>query len=266
MQTITKITAQKRRGRYNIFLDDKYAFPVSESTLIKFRLAKGLELEPAQVAAIKNEEVAAVAKATALNYISHQMRTVHEVRQRLREDEVPEDVITQTTDQLKTLHILDDSLYADTLVRDNLAMGERGPRQVEQRLRTKGIHERLAAAAVAQVTPAQWAEVALRVAQKTARRTTRRAFNDQQNKIRLALMQKGFTTEQTTAALASLALDRDDEAEAGLLEREAAKQWRLKRKYEGYERTQRVRLALLRKGFQNDAIDEVLQRLAQEDD
>ncbi|EPC72337.1 regulatory protein RecX, partial [Lacticaseibacillus paracasei subsp. paracasei Lpp71] len=39
MSEITKITAQKRRGRYNIFIDGTYAFPVSETTLVDYRLA-----------------------------------------------------------------------------------------------------------------------------------------------------------------------------------------------------------------------------------
>ena len=30
MAKITKIEAQKRQGRYNVYLDGKYAFPVAE--------------------------------------------------------------------------------------------------------------------------------------------------------------------------------------------------------------------------------------------
>lgn len=264
MQTITKITAQKRRGRYNLFLDGKYAFPVSEGTLVKYRLLKGRELAPAEVAAIKAAEVASAANATALNYIGHQPRTVHEVRDRLRQDEVPEAVIKQVTDHLKAIRLLDDAQYADTLVRDNLAMGERGPRQVEARLREKGVHPDLAAQAVATVTDEQWRTVANRVATKAARRTLHKPFKDRQTKIRLALMQKGFDGPVASAALAGLALAPDRDLEADLLAREAEKQWRLKRKYTGYDRRNRVKQALVRKGFDYDAIDAVLATL--EDD
>lgn len=264
MQTITKITAQKRRGRYNLFLDGKYAFPVSEGTLVKYRLLKGLELSPEDVTTIKDAEVASVANATALNYISHQPRTVHEVRDRLRQDEVPEAVVKQVTDHLKEIRLLDDAQYADILVRDNLAMGERGPRQVEARLREKGVHPDLAAQAVAKVAPEQWQTVAARVAKKAARRTLHKPFKDRQTKIRLALMQKGFEGEVASSALAALALEPDREQEADLLTREAAKQWRLKRKYAGYDRRNRVKQALVRKGFDYDAIDAVLATLEEE--
>ncbi|MDY3702578.1 MAG: recombination regulator RecX, partial [Limosilactobacillus coleohominis] len=52
---ITKIEAQKRKGRYNVYLDGKFAFPVAESVLIKFRLMKGVELDADQIAAITTD-------------------------------------------------------------------------------------------------------------------------------------------------------------------------------------------------------------------
>lgn len=261
MPTITKITAQKRRGRYNIFLDGKYAFPVSEGTLVKYRLIKGAALTAEQLAAIKDAEVAAAANATALTFISHQPRTVHEVSARLRQDEVPEPVIAQVTAHLKEIKVLNDAQYAEILIRDDLAMGERGPRQVVSRLREKGIHPELAERAVAQVSAAQWQTVADRVAQKAARRTQHKPFKDQQTKIRLALMQKGFEGAAASAALAALHLEKDQEQEDDLLKREAAKQWRLKRKYTDFDRRNRVKQALARKGFDFDAIDAVLAEL-----
>ena len=48
-QKITSITAQKRPGRFNVFLDGNYAFSVSEEVLVKFQLAKGKELDSADL-------------------------------------------------------------------------------------------------------------------------------------------------------------------------------------------------------------------------
>lgn len=44
MPIISKISAQKKPGRYNIFLDGKYAFSASEQTVAKFVLLKGRKL------------------------------------------------------------------------------------------------------------------------------------------------------------------------------------------------------------------------------
>ncbi|MDD6865190.1 MAG: recombination regulator RecX, partial [Lactobacillus sp.] len=56
MAKISKIEAQKRPGRYNIYLDGKYAFSVAESVLIKYRLMKGMELDQSQLKAMTNDD------------------------------------------------------------------------------------------------------------------------------------------------------------------------------------------------------------------
>ena len=97
MAQITKITAQKRRGRYNIFLDGQYAFPVSETTLVTYHLAKEMTLTEDMITQIKDSEVVAMGLEIGLNYITHQSRTRQEVRERLEKEELPEDVIGQIT-------------------------------------------------------------------------------------------------------------------------------------------------------------------------
>jgi len=37
---ITKIEAQKKKGRYNIYLNDAFAFGVDEATVVKYALFK----------------------------------------------------------------------------------------------------------------------------------------------------------------------------------------------------------------------------------
>ena len=54
-QKITSITAQKRPGRFNVFLDGNYAFSVSEEVLVKFQLSKGKELDSADLEEIFEE-------------------------------------------------------------------------------------------------------------------------------------------------------------------------------------------------------------------
>ena len=75
MSKITKIQAQKRKGRYNVYLDGKYAFPVAETTLIEFRLMKDVELTDKQVKEIEDRENVNKAYGDAVNFLSYQLRT-----------------------------------------------------------------------------------------------------------------------------------------------------------------------------------------------
>ena len=42
---ITMIEAQKRKGRFNVYVDGAYAFPISENVMIKYRIFKGMEID-----------------------------------------------------------------------------------------------------------------------------------------------------------------------------------------------------------------------------
>ena len=89
MAKISKIEAQKRPGRYNIYLDGKYAFAVAESVLIKYRLMKGMELDQAQLAQISNDDEIARTYNKMLDYLAHQLRTEHDVYEKMRQLKTP---------------------------------------------------------------------------------------------------------------------------------------------------------------------------------
>lgn len=261
MPVITMIQAQKRPGRYNLYLDGAFAFGISESTLIQFRLAKDQQLEDSQVHAIQVAEIDATANTTALNYLSHQPRTKKELQTKLATEGFGPEVITPVLRRLTELGYLDDAAYAGMVVRDNLTLGDRGPTGVMAKLKAKGVDANVIADALAEVSASQWQELGLRVAQKAAKQNAKRAYKDQLQRIQLALCQKGFTGDQVPLIMADLALEPDVEAEQDQLLMAATKQWRQKRRYEGYERRQRVKQALFRQGFELDAIDAVITQL-----
>lgn len=266
MAIITAIGTQKRKGRYNVFLDGHYAFPISESTLIKFRLAKGQELDEEAVATIKSAEVVATANTTALDYLSHQPRTVHEVAARLREEDLPEAAITQALARLKDLGYLNDHHYAQGFINDNLTLGDKGPKVMTTKLRQKGVAPAVIDDTLATIEDAAWREVATRAATKAARQNARRPYREQVQRVKLALQQKGFDHDMTAAVVADLALEPDTAGEHDRLQAEAAKQWRLKHRYTGYDRRNRVKQALYRKGYQLDDITAVLAEFSDEDE
>ena len=69
MLAISKITRQKNNPeRYNIYLNEKYAFAVDEGTLIKFGLTKGKVLEQFEIDEITYEDEIAKAFNKALGF------------------------------------------------------------------------------------------------------------------------------------------------------------------------------------------------------
>lgn len=141
MAKISKIEAQKRKGRYNIYLDGKYAFPVAESVLIQFRLMKGTELDEKQIAAIATADQQAKAYSRMLDYLSYQMRTESDIVKKLKEIDTPEEFVEPILKKLRGQQLIDDHAYAASYVRTMINTDLKGPRVIRQYLRQKGIGE-----------------------------------------------------------------------------------------------------------------------------
>ena len=100
MQTVTKVTRQRRMGRYNIYLDDEYAFAVDEKILITYNLFKGATLDDAAIEQIKSAEFSQKAYTRALIYATGQMRTSQQVYLKLKEQGYDQQIIKDVISRL----------------------------------------------------------------------------------------------------------------------------------------------------------------------
>lgn len=256
MKKITKIEAQKRKGRYNVYLDDQYAFPVAESVLIKYRLMKGMELNQAQIAQITTDDEIAKAYGRMLDYLSHQLRTEKEVIQKLHEIETPEEFVEPILQKLREERLLDDHNYAMSYVRTVMNTELKGPHVIRQKLRMKGIGELDIDAALEQFTEAKQLENATKLAQKLFKRYRSQPTRRQEEKVRQGLMTNGYRAESFNQIQETVEPVADAEQQAELLDRQAKKLLRRYQKYQGYERQMKLKQALYRKGFDFDAIND----------
>lgn len=264
MVMITSITTQKKPGRYNLYLDGQFAFAVADRTLIRFGLAKGLTLTPEQVAAIQQDDVRAKALAQALNYLSHQARTVHQVHQFLADKEVDTPGIEAVIAELVSLHYLDDAEYARRFVTESISRGDRGPQAVRQWLRQRGVTDNDIEDALDAYDEDAQMVAARRLAAKGFAHPGSKSLETLKQTVIRQLRQKGFDTEIVMAAVAVELPEPDEEREQSLLEAAAEKAWRQKKGADAYTRRQKVKQALYRKGFDLDAIDAVLDNLVDE--
>ncbi|MBI4101039.1 recombination regulator RecX, partial [Candidatus Microgenomates bacterium] len=83
-----KITAirqqQKRQQRYSIYVDNKYAFSLSESELVKLGLRKDQEVTKAQVAGLEKQAKLDKAYDRTLRYLNIRPRSQFEVTDYLK--------------------------------------------------------------------------------------------------------------------------------------------------------------------------------------
>ncbi|MDO4902910.1 MAG: recombination regulator RecX [Limosilactobacillus sp.] len=259
MPKISKIEVQKRPGRYNIYLDDKYAFPVAESVVIKFRLVKGMEIDDEQIKEITTADQQAQAYSKILDYLSYQMRSESEVLKKLKDLETPEEFVPPIMAKLREQRLVDDRQYAIAFVRTMVATSLKGPGVIRQQLRLKKVGENDIEAALEEFSEDDIREHASKLATKLFKRYAKQPTFMQEQKVRQGLMTKGYGGDVFEQIKYDVVPEEDPEQQEDLLKEQAEKIWHRYRRYAGMDRQRRFKQAMFRKGFDLDAVQHWLE-------
>ena len=139
-RTVTKIEFQKRKtDRRSVFLDNEYAFSVSEQTFQQFPLIVSQILSEKQIAIIINHEAFEIAKSLALRYLTARMRSAYELRKYLRKKDCGDREILRAIEYCKDRQYIDDEQYAGMLVNDMTHLNRYGINKMRFVLKKRGI-------------------------------------------------------------------------------------------------------------------------------
>lgn len=142
LKTITKIEQQNNnKRRYNVYLDDEYAFSVHEDILVSNRLLKGKEIELVEMNNILAEDEKNKVWQKALKYLSFKPRTKEEVKQYLLKNGYKLDYIKEVLDKIEEHNLLNDHLYAELFVKQRIASNPKGKKLLAIELKNKGIDD-----------------------------------------------------------------------------------------------------------------------------
>jgi regulatory protein len=260
MKTVTKVTRQRRPGRYNVYLDDDFALAVDEKILIKYDLFKGTELEEDQLDEIVNAEFEQKAYMKAVTYATGRMRSKMQVIRKLKEDEVPNQVIGNIINRLEAVNIIDDEHFASEYVSFAMNNGKLGPQGVANKLREFGIDKFVIQDALADYDEETQTEHLADKVEKLMTKNHRYSYFMAQQKTKQKLMQAGFNGDLINRALKAYVADNEvdvDEQEENL-NRDANAAANRYRQYDGWDFTRRVKQAMYRKGYDLGKVDDWL--------
>jgi regulatory protein len=137
---ITKITQQaKQRDRYSIFVDEKYAFSLSEQALLDSKLNTGLELTKEQVTEYKQLSADDKLLGRTLRWIAMRPRSVWETEFYLKRKDASPEQIEQILNKLSDLGFLDDLKFAEAFVRDRRTLRSMSSRRLQLELKKKHV-------------------------------------------------------------------------------------------------------------------------------
>ncbi|AFK86851.1 MULTISPECIES: regulatory protein RecX [Thermoanaerobacterium] len=116
---ITSVEKQKNDNmRFNVYIDDKYAFSISYEEKEKFKLENGVEIDKEQYNYYVNYLTFKNAYNDAIRILSYNMKTKKELWEKLRLKGYSDSVIGDVINKLIDLHYLDDEYYAEVYVKE----------------------------------------------------------------------------------------------------------------------------------------------------
>lgn len=270
MPVITKISVQKHnKDRYSIFTDsgrgEEYAFSVDEDVLIKYNLKKGMELDDFSVSEMFFQDDIRKAYNTAINYLSHRMRSEYEVREHLKKKEISDAVIKEAIHKLYEFKFLDDEEFANAFVQTQLNTTDKGAEVIKLELKEKGIAPDLITKVIEEISFDEQLEKAIKLSEKYALKNKKDSSRILKQKIEQMLKRKGYSFSIIRAALDETDVEKESDAEMDALRIQGDKLHNKYSKLPEREYRQKLKMALYRKGFPMDLIDEFIMGKENED-
>lgn len=138
---ITDIEPQRREGRVNIYIDNKFAFGLSLELKYSHALEIDKEIDESFIEDVLKEEEAKKAINAALNFLSYRQRSERELRNKLNEKGYEENYIERALSYCKEQNYIDDESFARSFVKDKINLNQLGSHRLERELKLKGISD-----------------------------------------------------------------------------------------------------------------------------
>ncbi|MBQ8599025.1 MAG: regulatory protein RecX [Oscillospiraceae bacterium] len=124
-----------------LFFDDEFAFSVDLETLAQFGLQKGMELSGDELDELIEKTQYKKARDRAFKLLGYKSYTRWLLKQRLLQEDYPQEVVLDVLDRLEELGLIDDLDYARRCSADLLHLKKYSLSRVRQELRCRGVEE-----------------------------------------------------------------------------------------------------------------------------
>ncbi len=189
MAKITAIEPQKRSpDRVNIYLDGEHAFSLAR--IVAAWLKVGQEINEDKINSLQAENAREHAYQQAALFLSYRARSESEIRQNLRKHAIPEGVIEQTLERLRTERLADDEQFARAWVENRNTFRPRSRRALALELRQKGLSDEVAQSALTNIDDEA---LAYEAGLKKARRLESFEWDEFRRKLSDFLARRGFS-------------------------------------------------------------------------
>jgi regulatory protein len=200
--TITRIEGQQRnKKRYNVYVNEEYAFSVHEDVLISCRLLKGKEIDVNEVQLILEEDDKKKAERIGLHYLSYRPRTAKEIELHLNSKDFSSEVIHSLIDNWIEIGYIDDRKFAQQWVEERIRLKKKGRLLLREELKQKGISKLLVDEVMSNVDQEEEFRSCLELAQKKKKTIRDEEERKAKQKLFFYLQRRGYPFELIQSVL-----------------------------------------------------------------
>ncbi len=150
---ITKLYPRKRIGGFDIYVDNKLAFTVSDEVVVKDKIKAGLELTEEAYGVLKQKSAFFIWYNKLLNFLSFRPRSEHEVKNKLKEiafkskdnsEAIKKELSDSLIQKLKEQKLLNDRDFAAWFIDQRMNSRKKsGVNKVKFELFAKGVPQEI---------------------------------------------------------------------------------------------------------------------------
>lgn len=242
MKKISNI--KKKNNKYIVTLDDNSHLEFYSDTLIKYNLLKPRELSDKEFSEILEYNSFYEAFNKALNLIGSKQRTKKELATKLKD--YPQNIVDKVIKKLESLGYLDEKMYIDSFINDQINLGIKGPIYIKRSLEKLELNSSYIDEALNNVEDYIWQEKIEKLINKKIKANNNLSKNNLFLKIKSYLISLGFEASMVKDMLNLTHFEENN----SILEKEYQKELKkLSRKFEGNELASKVKYNLYKKGF-----------------
>lgn len=205
MKKITKIEYQKNnKDRVNIYLDDNFAFGLDLNIMIKYSLAKNMELEDEFIDEILIAEEEIKTYNYALSVLSRIAKSEKKLRDKMLEKGYDNNFIDNAIIKLKQQKYIDDERYSEMLISSKINISKYGKRKIKEALFEKGIDREIIDEKINQLSEEEELERAFTLGAKKLNTLKEEDTRKKGLKLSNYLINKGFEFSVVKKAVSKL--------------------------------------------------------------
>ena len=250
----------KKRSGFCVEFEGGEKIVLSEDAFTEFRLYDGKVLsdhERKRLGEIYSQDSY---YSYALRLLSHDMVSVHQIREKLTAKGAEPETVNKIVQRLKKTGLLDDERYARTYASDVGDLRLYGRNKILAELKMKGIPFSLLSEL--EFPEEKELDKALRYGRAVDARSGKTPYDKKKFKIVKSLLQRGYDLRIAEEAAEKVTTHIDPKDEEQALDRQyALAKGKYSKKYFGYELKQHILAYLVRRGFDYDKIKEKLQEV-----